>query len=179
MRECDACCDYRRDLRGMRRSFAALAPIGAGPLALVAKLLGGGGAAAAGGGGGAALVGGAGAATACKVAAAVVCATAITAGGAVEVDKLTHEPAQKRERKAEPNRGEVRAAAAAAHTSPARASVAARPVPAHSMAAPARSVAAPAPRRDRAVVARRPRTPTRSSRRRRSPRPTPATTSRR
>src|SRR5829696_978722 len=89
MRECSGCREYRGALRGVRRSFAALTP--AGPLALVAKLVGlggaSGGAAAAGGGGGgvAAAVGGA---TACKVA-AVVCATAITAGGAVEVRKLT------------------------------------------------------------------------------------------
>ena len=51
-------------LRGMRRSFAALAPVGVGPLALAAKVLGifGGGGAAAGGaaagGGGAAVAGG-------------------------------------------------------------------------------------------------------------------------
>ncbi|MEZ0292513.1 MAG: RNA polymerase sigma factor, partial [Solirubrobacteraceae bacterium] len=52
MRECHACREYRSDLRGVRRRFAALSPVGAGPLALVAKLLGGGGAAAAGGTGG-------------------------------------------------------------------------------------------------------------------------------
>src|SRR5215218_387791 len=97
MRECSGCRGYRDELRGMKRSFAALAPVGAGPAALLAKLLGaGGGAAAAGGGGSAALVGGATTATACKVA-AVVCATAITAGGAVEVTKrATTDPAPKR-----------------------------------------------------------------------------------
>jgi RNA polymerase sigma factor (sigma-70 family) len=93
MKSCDACTEYRAALRGMRRSFAALSPAGAGPLALVgAKLLGlggaGGGAAAGGsaavGGGTAAAVGGA---TACKVA-AVVCTAAITASGAVEVRHL-------------------------------------------------------------------------------------------
>ena len=98
MRECDGCREYRRGLRGMRRSFAALTPVGTGPLALAAKLLGiggaGGGAAAATGGGGAVVAGGAATATACKVA-AVVCATAITAGGAAEVRKLTHEPGAK------------------------------------------------------------------------------------
>ena len=68
--------------------------------ALLAKLLGaGGGAAAAGGGGSAALLGGATTATACKVA-AVVCATAITAGGAVEVRHLTADQPAKRERPA-------------------------------------------------------------------------------
>jgi RNA polymerase sigma factor (sigma-70 family) len=101
MRECAGCREYRNDLRGMRRRFAALTPAGAGPVALIAQLLGGGGAAAAGGSGGAALLGGATTATACKVA-AVVCATAITAGGAVEVRKLTTEPAPQRERSAAP-----------------------------------------------------------------------------
>jgi len=98
LRECSGCRDYRSELRGMRRGFAALAPAGAGPVALIAQLLGGGGAAAAGGSGGAALLGGATSA-ACKVA-AVVCATAITAGGAVEVRKLTTEPTPQRERSA-------------------------------------------------------------------------------
>ena len=101
MRECDGCREYRHALRGVRRSFAALTPVGAGPAALLAKLIGvggaGGGAAAAGGGSGAVLAGGAATATACKLA-AVVCATAITAGGAVEVRNLTNEPAPKRER---------------------------------------------------------------------------------
>src|SRR4051812_19997880 len=77
MRTCDSCTEYRSALRGMQRSFAALAPIGLGPLAFAAKLigLGGGGAgaagaAASGGGAGAAVAGGGVAtATACKVAA--------------------------------------------------------------------------------------------------------------
>jgi RNA polymerase sigma factor (sigma-70 family) len=98
MRGCDACAEYRAALRGMRRSFAALSPAGAGPLAMVgAKLLGlggaGGGAAAGGSaaaGGGAAAAGGV---AACKVA-AVVCTAALTAaGGAVEVKHLTHRSA--------------------------------------------------------------------------------------
>jgi RNA polymerase sigma factor (sigma-70 family) len=101
LRTCDACTEYRGALRGMRRSFAALSPAGAGPLAMVgAKLLGlggaGGGAAAGGSaaaGGGAAAAGGV---AACKVA-AVVCTAALTAaGGAVEVRHLArkqHEPA--------------------------------------------------------------------------------------
>ncbi len=111
MRECSGCRDYRSELRGVRRRFAALTPAGAGPIALIAQLLGGGGAAAAGGSGGAALLGGATTATACKVA-AVVCATAITAGGAVEVRKLTTQPAPQRERSAAPA-GAAPAAAAA------------------------------------------------------------------
>jgi RNA polymerase sigma factor (sigma-70 family) len=91
MRTCDSCTEYRGALRGMRRSFAALAPVGVGPLAFAAKLIGlggsaGAGAAASGGGAGAAVAGGTMAtATACKVA-AVVCTAAIATGGAVEVN---------------------------------------------------------------------------------------------
>ena len=96
MRTCDGCREYRTALRGIRRSFAALNPLGAGPLAMAgAKLLGFGGAgggAAAGGsaaaGGGAAAAGGVATVSACKVA-AVVCTAALTAGGAVEVRQLT------------------------------------------------------------------------------------------
>jgi RNA polymerase sigma factor (sigma-70 family) len=110
MRECSGCREYRNELRGMRRRFAALAPAGAGPVALIAQLLGGGGAAAAGGSGSAALLGGATTATACKVA-AVVCATAITAGGAVEVRKLATHPTPQRERSAAPATGAAAAAA--------------------------------------------------------------------
>jgi RNA polymerase sigma factor (sigma-70 family) len=98
MRTCEGCREYRAALRGMRHSFAALNPLGAGPLAMVgAKLLGFGGAgggAAAGGsaaaGGGAAAAGGVATVSACKVA-AVVCTAALTAGGAVEVSQLTRE----------------------------------------------------------------------------------------
>jgi RNA polymerase sigma factor (sigma-70 family) len=99
MRGCDGCSEYRAALRGMRRSFAALSPAGAGPLAMVgAKLLGlggaGGGAAAGGSaaaGGGAATLGGvATTVSACKVA-AVVCTAALATGGAVEVRHLSRE----------------------------------------------------------------------------------------
>src|SRR3954447_4134442 len=102
MRSCDGCCEYRTALRGMRRSFAALAPVGLGPMAFAAKLIGLGGsagAAAAGGaaaGGSSAAVAGGGVAavTACKVA-AVVCTAAIATGGAVEVKRqiAEHQPA--------------------------------------------------------------------------------------
>jgi RNA polymerase sigma factor (sigma-70 family) len=91
MRSCDACTEYRAALRGMQRSFAALTPAGAGPLAMIgAKLLGlggaGGGAAAGSSavGGSAVAVGGVGA---CKVA-AVVCTAVVATGGAVEVTHL-------------------------------------------------------------------------------------------
>jgi RNA polymerase sigma factor (sigma-70 family) len=151
MRECAGCRDYRHALRGVRRSFAALAPVGAGPAALLAKVLGaGGGAAAAGGGGSAALVGGATTATACKVA-AVVCATAITAGGAVEVRHLTAGKPAQRERPA--------AAAPAATREqpaplPARTDATVAPLRA-APAAAARPAPAAKPRRERAGGGRR------------------------
>src|SRR3954470_20330389 len=96
MRSCDGCCEYRTALRGVRRSFAALTPVGFAPFAFAAKLIGLGGSAggaaagAAGGGGAAVATGGAAAATACKVA-AVVCTAAIATGGAVEVKREIHE----------------------------------------------------------------------------------------
>ena len=130
MRSCDGCRDYRVALRGMRRSFAALAPVGLGPIALVAKLIGFGG--SAGGAAAAALRrrqyrrggdGGAAAATACKVA-AVVCTAAIATGGAVEVNHQIrdHAPAAAREDQGQgahgharrPGAGRGRAARAAA-----------------------------------------------------------------
>ena len=153
MRECAGCRDYRTALRGMRRSFAALSPVGAGPLALAAKLLGiggasaGGGAAAAGGGGGAVLAGGAASATACKVA-AVVCATAITAGGAVEMRQLAADPAPKRERAAS-----GRAENAPKRSAAPAAQIAQQPhaVPIHIAQAPAAAAAPAAPQRERAA----------------------------
>jgi hypothetical protein len=92
MRGCDACTEYRTALRGMQRSFAALSPAGAGPLAMaVAKLLGLGGAGGGAAAGGSAAAGGgavaAGGVAACKVA-AVVCTAALATGGAVEVTQL-------------------------------------------------------------------------------------------
>jgi RNA polymerase sigma factor (sigma-70 family) len=104
MRECSGCSEYRRALRSVRSSFAALSPGVGGAAALMAKIFGicGGGAAAGGAaaggaaaggaaaGGGGAVVGGGvavGGATACKVA-AVACAAALTAGGAVEVKQI-------------------------------------------------------------------------------------------
>jgi len=127
MRTCEGCRDYRVALRGVQRSFAALAPVGFGPLAFAAKLLGlgggaAGGGAAAAGGGGAAAAGGVATATACKVA-AVVC-TAVVAGGAVEVQ---HEISHK-----EP----ARAHAASQPAKKAHAGAAARPAVTHRMAIP-------------------------------------------
>jgi RNA polymerase sigma factor (sigma-70 family) len=120
MRDCVGCREYRAQLRGMRRGFAALSPGGHGPLTGILKLIGIGGAgsgAAAGSsgvaggsaavgaasaagaagtaGGTGALVAGSGAigVTATKVA-AIVCGAAITAGGAVEVHHRVVQPAR-------------------------------------------------------------------------------------
>jgi hypothetical protein len=132
MRECEGCREYRGALKGVRRSFAALTP--AGPLALVAKLAGlggagGGAAATAGGGGGAVVVGGAATATACKVA-AVVCATAITAGGAVEVRNLARDDQPAKQKAAAQAAGKSRAGTKAAAAT-AAAGAAATPVLQH------------------------------------------------
>jgi len=99
MRECDACREYRTALRGVQRSFAALAsPVGlaAGPLGVLAKLgLGGsaagGGAAASGGGAGAAgaCAAGGGVVAAGKVVAVVCSVAVVTAGAAHEVKHQT------------------------------------------------------------------------------------------
>jgi RNA polymerase sigma factor (sigma-70 family) len=148
MRECTGCCEYRKALRSVRSSFAALSPGVGGAAALMAKLfgIGGGGAAASGGGalaGGSVAVGGA---TACKVA-AVACAAALTAGGAVEVKQIAdHHRAPARVRSAES------AAAAASRPSPATrhaaltSAAAAAPAP---LSAPVRRSAGPAVTRDR------------------------------
>src|SRR3954447_7790066 len=60
MRSCDGCREYRTSLRGMRRSFAALAPVGFAPFAFL-KLLGLSGS-AGGAAAGSAAAGGSGAA---------------------------------------------------------------------------------------------------------------------
>ncbi len=95
MRDCNDCRHFHRELRGISRRFAALAPT-LGPLGLVAKLLGfgGGGGAAAGGGavaaGGAAGTGGALASAGMFAGGAghvatLIAAAVVTAGGAVEI----------------------------------------------------------------------------------------------
>jgi RNA polymerase sigma factor (sigma-70 family) len=95
MRECAGCREYRTNLRGVQRSFAALTPaVGVGPLGLLAKLgLGGsaagGGAAAGGGGAGAAgaCAAGGGVVAAGKVVAVVCSVAVVTAGAATEVKR--------------------------------------------------------------------------------------------
>ena len=177
MRECAGCREYRqRAASGVRRSFAALAPVGAGPRRAAGQ------AARRGGGGGPPRPAAAAAprcsaarptATACKVA-AVVCATAITAGGAVEVRKLTADPAPKRERAAAAAAAAPRAAPAPIPARPTRPWRRCAPLPARA-ARPAR--APPQPRREQ----RRPRRPTPAGRRdrraaARRPSRTPGTT---
>ena len=105
MRDCDGCREYRGALRGMRRSFAALAPVGVGPAragrqaararrrpAAPPRAARPRAAAAA-----AVASGGAAAATACKVA-AVVCTAAIApaAPSRSSASARDHAPARRR-----------------------------------------------------------------------------------
>jgi RNA polymerase sigma factor (sigma-70 family) len=97
MRECAGCREYRTSLRGVQRSFAAIAApaVGVGPLGLLAKLgLGGsaagGGAAAGGGGAAGACAAGGGVVAAGKVVAVVCSVAVVTAGAATEVQRQVH-----------------------------------------------------------------------------------------
>ena len=90
LRDCEACVEYKTQLRAVHQGLAILGPGGTGPISAALKLIGLGGAGSAGAasaGGGAAAGGGAvaavGTGTAAKFA-AVVCCAAI-AGSAVEV----------------------------------------------------------------------------------------------
>ncbi len=91
LRDCEACSEYKVQLRAVHQGLAILGGGGSGPLAAALKIIGLGGAGSAGAasaGGGAAAGGGVlAAATTGTVAkfAAVVCCAALTAGGAVEV----------------------------------------------------------------------------------------------
>ncbi len=107
MKTCDACAEYRGALRGMKRSFAALTPIGFAPFALAAKIIGVGSGAGGAAAGGAAAGGGV---AACKVA-AVVCTAAIATGGAVEVQRAVVHHSPPAPAKAEKETTKARAAA--------------------------------------------------------------------
>ena len=167
MRSCAGCREYREALRGMRRSFAALTPVSAGLFGSIAASLGiGGGGAAAGGaaagGGGVAATAAGGTlatATACKVA-AVVCTAALTAGGAVEVQKLRNDRAAapaKRRGGAAPRARARRAEAVAVPDQPVLHRTMSQPV---TPAAPkAAKRARPRPRSKAAAVARSPPAP--------------------
>lgn len=104
MRDCRGCREFRTEVRGVSRQFAALAPA-LGPAGVLAKLLGLGGGASGGAaaGGGAAAAGGAvGAGGAIASAGALasgashvvtlLAAAVITAGGAVEVQQTISPP---------------------------------------------------------------------------------------
>src|SRR4051812_36912480 len=109
LRDCSGCSEYRTELRRVEKSFAALSPIAAGPLGLLAKLgLGSGGGATAGGGavvgGGAAaggataggtIAGAAGAALTATKVAAVVSAVVVAGGSAVKVEQKIVEQVQR------------------------------------------------------------------------------------
>jgi RNA polymerase sigma factor (sigma-70 family) len=96
MRDCAGCREFRRDLRGVSRQLAALAPA-LGPLGVITKLLGLGGAGSGAAAGGATVaaggaVGGTGAAASAGAlgtgvghVATVLAATVVAAGGAVEI----------------------------------------------------------------------------------------------
>jgi RNA polymerase sigma factor (sigma-70 family) len=126
MRDCGQCRHFHRELRGLSRRFAAIAPT-VGPLGVLAKLLGvgggaGGGAAASSSAiaaGGAAGTGGAIAsvglfATGTGHIAALIAAAAMTAGGAVEIQSQIAPPPSHHHRAAH-----VVAAAPAAPAAPA------------------------------------------------------------
>ncbi|MBV8219294.1 MAG: sigma-70 family RNA polymerase sigma factor [Solirubrobacterales bacterium] len=101
MRDCAGCRDFRHQLRGVSRRFAAIVPT-LGPLGVLANVLGVGGAgsgaaggalaAGAGAGGGSAVVGiGAMSAGATHVA-TLLAAAVVTAGGAVELQHTITSP---------------------------------------------------------------------------------------
>lgn len=118
LRDCAGCREYRDGLRGVRRRLSALVPVG--PLGFLAKGLGigGSGAAASSAAGGGATIGGIGSlATATKV--AIVCAAAVTAGGAIEATRPSR-PASHHAASRAAARAARAAAAAAAGTASAR-----------------------------------------------------------
>lgn len=88
LRDCADCRSYRRSLKATSRSLAAFAPAGAGPLGLLAELLGIGGGAT--GGGIAAASGGAAATKVCVV----LCTAVVGAGGAIEVREQLAQPSE-------------------------------------------------------------------------------------
>jgi RNA polymerase sigma factor (sigma-70 family) len=104
MRDCTGCRSYRRELRGVTRQLAGLAPA-IGPLGVLAKLVGfsggassgataggatAGGAAVAGGGG--LVASGGGAALGAGHVATLIAAAVATAGGAVEIQHTISAP---------------------------------------------------------------------------------------
>jgi RNA polymerase sigma factor (sigma-70 family) len=98
LRDCSGCREFRKDLRGVSRQLAALAP-GVGPVGVLAKVLGvgggaSGGTAAAGTGGAVASAGAL--ATGVGHVATLIAATVVTAGGAVEIQTTISAPVHHR-----------------------------------------------------------------------------------
>ncbi|MBE2318094.1 RNA polymerase sigma factor [Solirubrobacter sp. CPCC 204708] len=143
MKTCEACSEYRGALRGMKRSFAALTPVGFAPFALAAKLIGVGG-----GAGGAAAGAAGGGAAACKVA-AVVCTAAIATGGAVEVQHKIVEKSAPPAAQTEQEPVKAKAAAKPEVVAPVVAEPRGRPQPITSAAAPVAAAAAAEGQRNR------------------------------
>jgi RNA polymerase sigma factor (sigma-70 family) len=123
MRDCVGCKSFRRELRGVSRQLAAIAPT-LGPLGLLANLLGfsggAGGGAAGGAGGGAAFFGGSGAtasagglALGANHVATLIVAAVATAGGAVEIQRTFLPPSHPATVREAPIRGTHRSDAAA------------------------------------------------------------------
>jgi RNA polymerase sigma factor (sigma-70 family) len=101
MRDCAACCEFRRNLRGVSRTFAAIVPT-LGPLGVLANLLGIGGAGSGAASGALAAGGAAGSGTAAVSmgamsagathVATLLAAAVVTAGGAVELQHTLRAP---------------------------------------------------------------------------------------
>jgi RNA polymerase sigma factor (sigma-70 family) len=104
MRDCDGCREFRHQLRGVSRRFAAIVPT-LGPLGVLANMLGVGGAGSGAAGGALAASAGAGAGTGSAVVgvgamsagathvATLLAAAVVTAGGAVELQHTITAPA--------------------------------------------------------------------------------------
>jgi len=104
MRDCDGCREFRHQLRGVSRRFAAIVPT-LGPLGVLANVLGIGGAGSGAAGGAVAASAGAGAGTGSAIVgvgamsagathvATLLAAAVVTAGGAVELQHTITTPA--------------------------------------------------------------------------------------
>jgi RNA polymerase sigma factor (sigma-70 family) len=99
LRDCAGCREFRTEMRGVSRQFAALAPA-LGPFGLVAKALGLGGGGGAAAGSGAAVAGTSGAfaatgalGTGVSHVATLLAAAVVTTGGAIELQNTLASPA--------------------------------------------------------------------------------------
>jgi RNA polymerase sigma factor (sigma-70 family) len=111
MRDCDGCREFRHELRGVSRTFAAIVPT-LGPLGVLANVLGVGGAgsgaaggalaAGAGAGGGSAVIGAGAMGAGATHVATLLAAAVVTAGGAVELQHTITVPASHPHHRAHP-----------------------------------------------------------------------------